>query len=91
MEYAVPQGSALSPLLFVIYIKDIIKVCSDKYIKMFADDTLIYVNGEGSEELEHKINMVFLIIEQWQNVNKLKKIAQKAVHDNEMFRKGVDR
>jgi len=52
-------------LLFIIYINDIIKACSDKCnIKMFADDTLIYVSGDGSEELQHKMNRVFLIIEQ---------------------------
>jgi len=44
---------------------------------MFADDTLIYVSGDGSEELQNKINRAFLTIEQWMNVNKLKMNAEK--------------
>jgi len=75
----VPQASGiLGPLLFIIYINDIIKACSDKCnIKMVANDTLIYVNGDSSEELQNKVNRVFLIIEQWMNANKLKMNVEK--------------
>jgi len=31
---------------------------------MFADDTLIYVSGDGSEELKNKMNRAFVTIEQ---------------------------
>jgi len=31
---------------------------------MFTDDTLIYVRDDGSKELEHKMNVVFDIVEQ---------------------------
>jgi len=31
---------------------------------MFADDTLIYVSGDGSEELQNEMNRAFLIIKQ---------------------------
>jgi len=37
----------------------------------------IYVSDDNSEELQHKINRVFPIIEQWMNVNKLKMNAEK--------------
>jgi len=44
-EYGVPQGSVLGSLLFIVYIKDIIQVCPEGCnIKMFADDTPIYVS-----------------------------------------------
>jgi len=47
-------------LLSVIYnINDIIKACPDECnVKMLADDTLIYVSGDGSEEPERKMNMI---------------------------------
>jgi len=65
-------------LLLIIYIKDIIKASSDKCnIKIFANDTLIYMSVNGSEELQHKINRVFLVTEQWMNVNKLKMNIEK--------------
>jgi len=69
--------------VFIIYINDIIKACSGKgkcNIKMFADDTLVYVSGDSSEELQNKINRAFLIIEQCgtrMDVNKLKMNAEK--------------
>jgi len=74
----VSQESVLDSLLFIIYINDIVKVCPDKYnIKMFADDTLIYMSGDGNKELKRKMNMVFNIIEKCVSVNKLKTNAQK--------------
>lgn len=77
-EYGVPQGSVLGPLLFIVYINDIIKICPEGCsIKMFADDTLIYVTGESSAELESKMNMAFTIVEEWMNINKLKMNAGK--------------
>lgn len=72
-EYGVPQGSVLGPLLFTIYINDIVEVCPEEYnIKMFADDTLLYVNGECSEEIERKANTILNIVEKWMCANKLK-------------------
>jgi len=44
---------------------------------MFADDTLVYVSGEGSGELERKINIIFSIVEEWMSVNKFKMNASK--------------
>jgi len=44
---------------------------------MFTDDTLIYVTGESSAELESKMNIVFKIVKKWMNVNKLKMNAGK--------------
>lgn len=77
-EYGVPQGSVLGPLLFIIYINDIVKVCAEVCsIKMFADDTLIYVTGESSAEVERKLNIAFNVVEEWMNANKLKMNAEK--------------
>lgn len=68
-----PQGSVLGPLLFIMYINDITNTCPEECsIKMFADDTLIYVIGENSVELETKMNTVFKIVEQWMSANQLK-------------------
>lgn len=77
-EYGVPQGSVLGPMLFIIYINDIVQICQEECnIKMFADDTLIYVKGGGSEEIEMKLNRVLLTVEKWMNRNKLKMNAAK--------------
>lgn len=39
----IPQGSVLSCLLFIIFINDIVNVLEFSRIKLFADDTLIYI------------------------------------------------
>src|SRR5436190_4025821 len=77
-KYGVPQGSVLGPLLFTIYINDIVQICPEECnIKMFADDTIIYVKGGGSEEVEVKLNRVLPVVENWMNINKLKMNAAK--------------
>ena len=51
----VPQCSILCPLLFSIYIKDIIKVSNKLNFIMYANDTIIYFDLEDFEKdnLEH--------------------------------------
>lgn len=71
-KYQISQGSALGLLLFITYMNDIVKLCPEECnIKMFANNTLIYVGG-SCEEIINELNVVFKVIERWMNVNKLK-------------------
>ncbi|MEL6989161.1 MAG: reverse transcriptase domain-containing protein, partial [Bacteroidota bacterium] len=48
----VPQGSILSPLLFLTFINDLPSVCVHSFIMMFADDVKLFTNDLSSLELD---------------------------------------
>ena len=55
----VPQGSTLSPLLFLIYINDIPNCLEKANIRTFADDTTLFYSSNSLQDLEKTINEEF--------------------------------
>ena len=43
VNFGVPQGSMVGPIIFIIFMNDIVNCAPDVNTKMFADDTNVFL------------------------------------------------
>ena len=70
VECGVPQGSVLSPLLFILYVNDMITALHSTP-RLFADDTCLFLTAKNTSELEELGNSELSSLKNWMDANKL--------------------
>ena len=74
----VPQGSVLGPLLFLLYINDIVKASNKFNFFLFADDTNLLYAHKNLKLLETTVNEELIKVCDWLIANKLTLNIQKS-------------
>lgn len=70
IDYGVPQGSILGPLLFLIFINDLPQA-TKFFIRLFADDTFLCAQNDDLGLLENEVNFELKKVYFWLAPNKL--------------------
>ena len=71
INFGIPQGSVLGPLLFIIYTNDLPDCINRATTILFADDTTIYKSSTNLKSLYDSMSQNLTILTDWFRGNKL--------------------
>lgn len=67
----VPQGSVLGPLLFNVFVNDIVQIDSEAKFIMYADDCTLLISGQCEDNLVMKCNGILERLHFWSQSNRI--------------------
>lgn len=79
VKCGVPQGTILGPLLFLIYVNDLLSILPSSNIVAFADDTSIICADKSWAETANTMNLYLEKIAKWLITNQLTLNVNKSV------------
>ena len=71
LNYVVPQGSILGPLIFIVYIYDMMNIKKENKMIVYADDTTVLVKGRNLTETKQHCNDILQRFYDYFCLNKL--------------------
>ena len=77
MEFGVPQGSVLGPLLFLIYINDLHSTIKYSTTRHFADDASLIIKNNSLKQIKKFLNFDLRNLASWLKANKISLNASK--------------
>ena len=75
----VPQGSILGPLLFVLYINDLVSHVKKCKVHLYADDTVLYFSSDSIQNVQKTLQDELNSLFKWMCMNKLSLNTEKTV------------